>query len=92
VQQLKEKSLSRINTPTRFLGLKALEILLLGSLLCCGIFSYWLLFATLPLVIFVIKKLHTAHKNGCPDFLSEFLNQLNTKSEFIDKNNIMSKL
>jgi len=87
-----EKSLNRINKPTKIFGLKSLDIvMILGFLILC-VFSFWLLLIIVPVFIVLVKNLHKAHKNGCPDFFKEMLNKISVKNSLTDVNSIMSKL
>ena len=88
-----ERSLNKINNPTRILGLKSIDIIMIFALIClAALVSVYTLILAIPLVIWFIRIVNKAYKNDCPDYFTEFFNKLNVKTYFVDKDDIMSKL
>lgn len=88
-----ERTLYRINTPTKLFGIAPIEfILMIAIILLPMLLSVYTLVVSIPSMLFVVKKLSRATKNGCPDYISEISNSLNVKTSFEDKDQVMKKL
>jgi hypothetical protein len=102
-QDNKEKlqNMNLVSKPIFFMGLPPLYFIILCLLLLLSMVATFLIlkvltiFVFIPVIvglIFMLRKLNKAQKEGCPDIISSYQVKLWTKSSYSDQNFLLKYL
>lgn len=88
------RTMNRINVESKFFGLSFYVIVIMGIFiflmaLLATVFS---LLLTVPICVKIQKILNEKHKEGCPNYVTTWMNSHSVPKQIEDKENIFTKI